>query len=165
MEMYLDDLIAYKSLYLLMQKKTSKNLEDELNDLRKSAEERCQKYAGYPMVQAKEKLEETSLAPITEEIAILRKIKNMIGNIRMAFRKNKQPKMEPEQTQQEAIIKLMLERYDKIIFAPKQIEAILGRETVMKVLGIDINEFVKENNKTKTRKISREGKAMPVMEH
>ena len=150
MGMYFDDLIAYKSLYLLMQKKTSRNLDDELNDLRKAAEERCGKCGEYSLVQAKEKVEETSLAPITEEIRILRSIKNMLGHVRMFFNRNKnevKEEVEPQETQQEAMAKLLMESYEKVIYAPAQIKEILGRDVVMKILGMDINEFIKGNNK------------------
>lgn len=150
MGMYFDDLIAYKSLYLLMQKKTSRNLEDELNDLRKAAEERCGKCGEYSLVQSKEKVEETSLAPITEEIRILRSIKNMLGHVRMFFNRNKnevKEEVKVEETQQEAMAKLLMESYEKVIYAPAQIKEILGRDVVMKILGMDINEFIKENNK------------------
>ena len=166
MTMYFNDLIAYKSLYLLMQKKTSRNLESELNDLRKAAEERCEKYGQYSLVQAKEKVEETSLAPITEEIKMIRNIKNMLGHVRMFFNKNKkQEKVEPEETQQEAMAKLLMESYEKVVFTPVQIKEILGRDAVMKILGMDINEFVQGNNKQRGRgKKTRETNVL-AMEH
>ena len=43
--------------------------------IKKEAQKRCQKFIGYPMIQANEKTEETSLATITEEIFLLKKIK------------------------------------------------------------------------------------------
>ena len=138
MDTYLDDLIAYKSLYLLIQNK--RDVEEELADLKKSAESRCKNYKYYP--QAKEKIEETSLAKITDEMFIIRKIKNMIGHIRMHFAKEKTQTSEP--TQQEEMAKLQLERYEKVVCTPNQIREILGRDIVMKILGMDINEFVKE---------------------
>lgn len=167
MKTYLDDLIAYKSLYLLMQKKTSKNFAGELEELKNAAEERCKKYGEYPLVQHKEKVEETSLAPITEEIVIIKKIKNMLGRIRMLLNKDKESKeteAEHQETQQEAMAQLLLEQYEKIIFAPAQIKEVLGRETVMKVLGMDIEKFIKEGkDKTKETKVRQIN--TPAMEH
>jgi hypothetical protein len=165
MGMYFDDLIAYKSLYLLMQKKTSRNLDDELNDLRKAAEERCGKCGQYSLVQAKEKVEETSLTPITEEIRILRNIKNILGHVRMFFNKKQcsgESLCPPEETQQEAMAKLLMDSYEKVIVAPAQIKEILGRDTVMKILGMDINEFIKENNKQRGKGKSRETNILAI---
>lgn len=165
MGMYFDDLIAYKSLYLLMQKKTSRNLDDELNDLRKAAEERCGKCGQYSLVQAKEKVEETSLAPITEEIKLIRNIKNMLGHVRMFFNKKQCSGGSlclPEETQQEALARLLMDSYEKVIYAPAQIKEILGRDTVMKILGMDINEFIKGNNKQRGKGKSRETNILAI---
>lgn len=164
MEMYLDDLIAYKSLYLLMQNKTSRNLEGELNELKQAAETRCKMLGQYSMIESKEKTEETSLAPITEEIFLLKQINKMIGHIRMFFNKNKAEKPESQETQQEAMAKLMLERYEKIIFAPPQIETVLGKETIMKVLGKELSEYIKGNDKSKTKSKSKR-REIKAMEH
>lgn len=136
MDTYLDDLIAYKSLYMLIQNK--RDVEDELADLKKLAESRCKNYKYYPMVQAKEKVEETSLAKITDEMFIIKKIKNMIGHLRMRFAPI--ATQETETTQQEKMAKLQLERYEKVVYTPTQIREILGRDIVMKILGMDMNE-------------------------
>lgn len=167
MKTYLDDLISYKSLYLLMQKKTAKNFDGELEELKNAAIERCKTYGEYPLIQTNEKKEETSLAPITEEIVIIKKIKNMLGRIRMLLNKEKDSKekeAEHQETQQEAMAQLLLEQYEKVIFTPEKIKEVLGRETVMKVLGMDIENFVKEGkDKTKETKVRQIN--TPAMEH
>lgn len=156
MGIYLDDLIAEKSLYFLMQ--PTEAINKKLEELKKTAQERCNRFKAYSMVQANEKKEETALAPITEEIFLLKKVKNMLGHVRMFFNNKKRSGgslCPPEETQQEIMAKKQLLDYETTIFSSKQIEAILGREKIMKILGIDLSEYKKEN-KGKQRTIERE---------
>jgi hypothetical protein len=143
----LDELIAYKSLLLLMQKKSSEkeNAENQLALVKESAETKAKELEGYKLISVKENSEQTALAKLTDDMFLIRKLNNMIGYIRMFINKNKYSNLDKEETQQESMAKLQLKRYEKVLYSTTEIERILGRDVVAEVLGIELGKFGKGN--------------------
>ena len=59
------------------------------------------------------------------------------------------------------MVKLLLETYDKMTFVPARILDVLGRDVLMQILGMDLNDFIK----TKSPDKSPRSTDRPVMEH